>query len=170
MPKISLPGLAGFLEPVRVRPPGDGDADFLARLYASTRIDLHSATADPALVASLVGMAQRLQGADYRRRFPAADHLLIERGGIACGRIVLDAGPAALRLVDIALLPEARRQGLGRHLLGALQRCAAEAGLPLTLSVHHANAGARRLYAALGFRCTASDDVSMQMMWNNGSP
>jgi ribosomal protein S18 acetylase RimI-like enzyme len=170
MPKRSLASLAGFLEPVRARAPGDGDAALLARLYASTRTDLHSATADPAFVATLTGMQQRLQAADYRRRFPSANYLLIEREGVTCGRIVLDAGPAALRLVDIALLPEARGQGLGRHIVGALQRCAAGAGLPLTLSVHHANPGARRLYAALGFRCTASDNVSEQMVWNNGPP
>jgi GNAT superfamily N-acetyltransferase len=160
----------GFLAPLQARAPGDGDCALLARLYASTRMDLHSATADPAFVASLVGMQQRLQAADYRRRFPAAEYLLIERGGVACGRIVIEAGPATLRLVDIALLPEARGQGLGRHIVRALQRCAAGAGLPLALSVHRANAGARRLYAALGFRCTVRDDVSEQMVWNNGPP
>jgi ribosomal protein S18 acetylase RimI-like enzyme len=116
-----LPSLGALLEPVGVRTPGDGDAAFLARLYASTRMDLHSDTADPAFVAALVGMQQRLQGADYRRRFPHADYLLIERDGVACGRLVLDAGLAALRLVDIALVPEARGQGLGRHVVRALQ-------------------------------------------------
>jgi ribosomal protein S18 acetylase RimI-like enzyme len=170
MPKSSLHGLARHLDPLGVRAPAEDDADFLAHLYASTRMDLDSATADPAFVASLLGMAQRLQGADYRRRFPGADYLLIERGGVACGRVVLDAAPAALRLVDIALLPAARGQGLGRHILRALQRCAAGAGLPLTLSVHHANPGARRLYESLGFRSTASDEGTMQMMWNNISP
>jgi GNAT superfamily N-acetyltransferase len=170
MPSNSLAGLAGCLQPLGMRAPGDADADFLARMYASTRMDLHSDAADPAFVAALVAMAQRLQAADYRRRFPGAVYLVIERGGDACGRIVLDAGPAALRLVDIALLPAARGQGLGRHIVRAVQRCAADAGMPLTLSVHRANPGARRRYAALGFRCTADDDVSMQMMWNNALP
>jgi ribosomal protein S18 acetylase RimI-like enzyme len=170
MPKSSLHALARHLDPLGVRAPGEGDADLLARLYASTRMDLHSATADPAFVASLVGMAQRLQAADYLRRFPAADYLVVERGGAACGRIVLDTAPAALRLVDIALLPAARGQGLGRHILRALQRCAADAGVPMTLSARHANPGARRLYESLGFACTASNDGAMQMMWNNGLP
>jgi GNAT superfamily N-acetyltransferase len=170
MPKSSLPRLAALLAPVQARAPSEADAAFLARLYASTRMDLHSASADPAFVASLVGMQQRLQAADYRRRFPGAAYLLLERDGAACGRIVLDAGPAALRLVDIALLPEARGQGLGRHVMRALQCCAADAGLPLTLAVQRANLGALRLYAALGFGCTASDEVSAQMMWNNGLP
>lgn len=170
MQKSRLPSLAASLAPLAMRMPGDADAALLARLYASTRMDLHSATADPAFVASLVAMQQRLQAADYRRRFPGADYLLLERAGAACGRIVLDTGPAALRLVDIALLPEARGQGLGRHIVRALQRCAADACLPLTLSVHHSNPGARRLYATLGLRRTARDDVSEQMMWNNEPP
>jgi ribosomal protein S18 acetylase RimI-like enzyme len=83
---------------------------------------------------------------------------------------VVDAGPSAIRLVDIALLPELRGQGLGRHILCALQGCAAGHGLALTLAVHHANPAARRLYAALGFRSMRQNDVSEQMMWNNEPP
>ncbi len=165
-----LAALPDLLDPVRARAPHDGDVDFLARLYASTRMDLQSATADPAFVASLIAMQQRFQAAGYRQDFPDASYLVLEQPGAPCGRIVVDAGPASLRLVDIALLPEARGQGLGRHILRALQGCAARRGLPLTLAVHHANPNARRLYLALGFRCASHNDVSEQMIWNNEPP
>lgn len=36
------------------------------------------------------------------------------------GRIVVDAGAGALRLVAVALLPGLRRHGLGSHMLRAL--------------------------------------------------
>jgi GNAT superfamily N-acetyltransferase len=162
-----LDDLAGLLHPLHARAPHGGDAGFLARLYASTRMDLHSATADPAFVAALVAMQQRLQAADYRQAFPAARSLLLESDSAPCGRIVVDAGADALRLVDIALLPERRGQGLGSHILRALQGCAARHGVPLTLSVHHANRRARRLYAALGFVPLSSNALSAEMMWNN---
>lgn len=165
-----LAALPDLLHPVRARAAADGDFDFLARLYASTRMDLQSATADPAFVASLIAMQQRLQAAGYRHDFPDAGYLVLEQHGAPCGRIVVDAGPAALRLVDIALLPELRGQGLGRHILRALQACAARHGRALTLSVHHANPNARRLYAALGFLSCGGNDVSEQMMWNNEPP
>jgi ribosomal protein S18 acetylase RimI-like enzyme len=168
MPPTPLAGLRDLLLPIRARAPDDGDAEFLARLYTATRMDLHSMTADPAFVASLIAMQQRFQAAGYRNDFPGASYLLLERDGAACGRIVVDAAPQSLRLVDIALLGEARGQGVGSHILCALQQCAARAGLPLTLAVHNSNVRARRLYLALGFVSVSRDDVSEQMMWSNG--
>ena len=167
---ITPAALPGLLRPLRARAPDDGDAGFLARLYASTRPDLDSITAEPSFVAALIAMQQRFQAAGYRNDFPAAIYLLLERDGAPCGRIVVDAGQEALRLVDIALLPEARGQGLGSHILRRLQACAAQLGLPLTLSVHHSNPQARRLYLALGFHGHATNAVSEQMMWNNLLP
>lgn len=167
MPPTLLADLPDLLHPVRARAARDGDAEFLARLYASTRADLHSITAEPAFVAALIAMQQRLQGAGYRRDFPDATYLLLEHHDTPCGRIVVDAAPLALRLVDIALPPEHRGRGLGSHILRALQGCAARHALPLTLAVHHANAPARRLYLALGFQSCGGNDVSEQMIWNN---
>lgn len=83
-------------------------------------------------------------------------------------RIVVNVGAAELRLVDIAVLPEARGSGIGTRTLRALQRCAADQGLALTLSVHHSNPNARRLYQAMGFRTRTRDDMAEQMIWNNG--
>lgn len=159
--------LPELLHPLHARAPNDDDFDFLARLYAATRMDLHSATADPAFVAQLVAMQQRLQSAGYRDRFPDAAWLVLEQDGVPCGRIVIDAGPSALRLVDIALLPQARGHGLGRHVMRALQAHAAGLGVPLTLSVHHTNPRARRLYLALGFRAHGTNPAADEMMWNN---
>ncbi|MDB5919247.1 MAG: family N-acetyltransferase [Massilia sp.] len=165
MPPTPLAGLPDLLLPLCARAPDDDDAGFLARLYASTRMDLHSMTADPGFVASLVAMQQRFQAAGYRSDFPGASYLLLERSGAPCGRIVVDAGARALRLVDIALLPEARGQGLGSHILRGLQACAAQLGLPLTLSVHHSNPQAHRLYLALGFQSVSSNEVAEQMVY-----
>jgi GNAT superfamily N-acetyltransferase len=162
-----LDDLPALLHPLRARAPHDSDANFLARLYASTRLDLHSATADPAFVAALIAMQQRFQAAAYRDAYPGARYLLLEQDGAPCGRIVVDAGAAALRLVDIALLPERRRQGLGSHIVRALQACAARHAAPMTLAVHHANPHARRWYAALGFVPLSRDALSEQLMWNN---
>jgi len=170
MQRPSLDGLADLLAPIEARAPRDSDADFLARLYASTRLDLHSNTADPAFVASLIAMQQRLQGAGYRRDFPDASYLLLERCGAPCGRMVVGAVANALRLIDIALLPQVRGQGLGRHILGALQRWAASQGMPLTLAVHHTNPAARRLYLALGFQSHSRTAFAEHLVWNNETP
>jgi ribosomal protein S18 acetylase RimI-like enzyme len=165
-----LDALTELLQPMQARAPHDGDAGFLARLYASTRADLQSLTADPALVDSIIGMQQRFQATGYGRDYPGAAYLVLEHEAAPCGRIVVDAGPAALRLVDIALLPESRGQGLGRHVLRALQGCALRRGVPVTLSVHHANPRARHLYLSLGFQSTTRTELSEQMLWSNVAP
>jgi ribosomal protein S18 acetylase RimI-like enzyme len=160
-----LAALPALLEPLRARAPEEADAAFLARLYASTRADLDSATVERAVVAALIAMQQRLQLAGYRQQFPLAHYLLLELNGAAVGRIVVDPGPPQMRLVDIAVAPEWRQQGIASAVLGALQQCAAGQSMPLTLSVHHSNPAARRLYLAHGFDTVASNAVSEQMIW-----
>ena len=166
----SLAGLADLLAPIEARAPRAGDFDFLARLYASTRVDLHSNTVDPAFVASLIAMQQRLQGASYRRDYPDAASLIIEQRGAPCGRMVVNVAADTVRLIDIALLPPVCGQGLGRHILGALQRWAASQTLPLALAVHHTNPAARRLYLALGFQSRSRTAFAEHLVWNNESP
>ncbi|NHZ83100.1 GNAT family N-acetyltransferase [Massilia sp. CCM 8695] len=161
-----MSALAAHLRAFAARAPVEADAPFLARLYASTRQDLlGTGSADPALAASLIAMQQRLQAADYRARFPDAEYLVLHQAGEPVARIVVDHGRAALRLVDIVLLPRARGRGTGRALLGALQRFAADHDLPLTLSVHHANPRARRLYLGLGFRIERADTHADALRW-----
>ena len=166
-----MSALAAHLRAFGARAPVPGDSPFLARLYASTRQDLlGSGSADPALAAALIAMQQRLQAADYDARFPDAVHLILQDGGEPVARIVLEHGREALRLVDIALLPEARGRGLGSAVLRALQQCAAERDLPLTLSVHRANPRARRLYLALGFRIEQAGLHADALRWQAAWP
>lgn len=158
--------LAAHLRRFGARAPMAADAPFLARLYASTRQDLlGTGRADPTLAASIIAMQQRLQIADYRERFPDAVYLILEEAGEPVARIVVDHGPLAVRLVDIALLPQARGRGIGSAVLRALQQWAADHRLPLTLSVHRTNPQARRLYLSLGFRIERADEHADELCW-----
>jgi ribosomal protein S18 acetylase RimI-like enzyme len=163
--------LAAYLRAFGARAVAPGDAPFLARLYASTRQDLlGSGGADPSLVASLMSMQQRLQGADYRERFPDAIYLILQDAGEPVARIVVDHGLQAVRLVDIGLLPQARGRGTGSAVLRALQRWAAEHRLALTLSVHRNNPQARRLYLGLGFRIEHAGEHADELRWQPARP
>jgi ribosomal protein S18 acetylase RimI-like enzyme len=164
---IVMPTLADFLAPMQARAPDAADAAFLAHLYASTRPDLASATATPAAVSALMAMQQRLQAADYRQAFPTAQYVLIESAGQRVARVVLSQAEAELRLIDIAVCETLRGQGIGTHLLRALQHYAGAQSLRLTLSVHHSNPAARRLYCRLGFQIASSGAFTDQLVWNN---
>jgi ribosomal protein S18 acetylase RimI-like enzyme len=86
----------------------------------------------------------------YRSWFPAARFDVIERGGAAIGRLIVDRGDDAIRIVDIALIPEQRGRGLGGALLRGLLDEAAGSGRPVRIHVERGNP-ARRLYDRLGF-------------------
>jgi [ribosomal protein S18]-alanine N-acetyltransferase len=69
------------------------------------------------------------------------------QGFILC-RVVLDEA----EILTLAVVPEARRAGLGRDLVRAAARVAADRGAErLFLEVADDNAAARALYAGLGF-------------------
>jgi GNAT superfamily N-acetyltransferase len=71
---------------------------------------------------------------------------------VGVGRVVPDDGWAGV--FDLATLPAARHQGVGRAVLAALARWAGERGCEgLYLQATLDNAGASRLYEAAGFSC-----------------
>lgn len=146
-----------------------GDQAFLDALYHSTRADLQQAGLDPATIAGLIRMQQRLHESGQRSAFPQARQALIEHAGQALGRVVIDTDPRhGMRVVDIALLPQARNRGHGGAVLRALQRQAAALALPLRLRVARDNAGARRLYQALGFELDTPGDMTDELIWRAG--
>ena len=81
----------------------------------------------------------------------------LEDGEGPAGRLVLDRRPGELRVVDLSIAPRARRRGLARALLLALQQEAREGGHSLSLRVRADNAAARSLYAGLGFEAGGAE-------------
>lgn len=161
-----LPHLHGL----SLRSVGAGDLAFVAALYASTRDDLRQSGADPAMLATLIGMQQQLHEHGQRSAWPHARHSLVERAGEPIGRMVVDVdAERGMRLVDIALLPQCRGLGHGSALLRALQARSASLGVPLRLRVAASNGAAKRLYAALGFTVETAGDASDEMVWRAGS-
>ena len=151
--------------PLALRETNAGDQDFLEALYATSRDDLLIPAADPATLKALLKMQQQVQQAGLRNQFPFASHLILERNGDAIGRIVIDTTLTDLRLVDIAILPHARRRGAASAVLRALQTRARQQGLGMSLAVSKANHAARNLYLAMDFRMVTQDDLFEQMIW-----
>jgi len=154
-----LPQAVGF------RTATDADIPFLRALYASTREDemrLLDWVPDQkdAFLAQQFGAQHRY----YHEQFPDADFLIIERDGEAIGRVYLHRRTDELRLVDIALIPAARNEGLGKALLLDLLDEATAAGLPVRIHVERFNP-AMRLYLRLGFRPIEDQGVYQLMEW-----
>ncbi len=100
----------------------------------------------------------------YREQFPAADYLVVERDGEAIGRIYLDRRTDELRLIDIALIPEVRNQGLGEALLLDLLDEGRASSRPVSIHVETFNP-AMRLYLRLGFKPAEDQGVYQLLEW-----
>ncbi|MYM81165.1 GNAT family N-acetyltransferase [Duganella sp. FT50W] len=152
-------------EHLRLRNSHEGDAPFRRALYAATRDDLRQLPMSPQFIDNLISMQQKIHEDGQRNAFPRAQHWIVEYHDEAVGRVVFDMSGAEWRLVDIAIAPAARRQGVAGAVLRALQRRAAGQRAAISLAVAHGNDGARRLYAAAGFQPQASDALRQQMLW-----
>lgn len=150
---------------IELRPAASTDQPFFAALYRSTRDDLLGMIADPRYVDALVAMQQQMQVAGYRASYPDALYEVVELDGAAAGRLVTAEVGDTLRVVDIAVMPWARGRGVAGTTLRRVRARAAREGRDVALAVRKDNAGARRLYAALGFTQEGEDAFSLQLRW-----
>ncbi|HEX8216822.1 MAG TPA: GNAT family N-acetyltransferase [Allosphingosinicella sp.] len=143
----------------------DGDEPFLAEVYYSTRREEVAQAGWPAeQQEAFLKHQHEAQHAHYKKGYGAAEWLVIERGGEGIGRLYLLEGAAELRIVDIALIPEARRAGLGEAILRDVCEDVASRGKIVTIHVEKFNP-ARRLYERLGFVPVEEKGVYDLMEW-----
>ena len=85
------------------------------------------------------------------------------------GRLIVENRGDHFLIMDIALLPDYRRSGIGTFLIRALKEQAVTLKLPLVLRVEYFNP-AVHLYARLGFVKTRDvNTVYEEMVWTPGS-
>jgi ribosomal protein S18 acetylase RimI-like enzyme len=150
---------------VALRPVTDADRDLLVSVYGSTREEeLSQVEWAEGQREAFVRMQFDAQDREYRRHNPDGSFDVIEVEGRPAGRLYVDRRPGDLRIVDIALLPEARGQGVGAGLIAGLQRAAAGEGRIVSIHVEAHNPAAR-LYERLGFVVAADLGVYRRMEW-----
>ena len=151
---------------IALRPAREDDAEFLYRVYASTRTDeLAVVPWSVEQKEAFLRMQFHAQHTDYHRNFPDAAFLIVESNHEAIGRVYLDRRHDEFRVVDIALLPERRGRGLGAALMRNVMAEAAAEMLPVRIHVERFNP-AQRLYERLGFRRIGDTGVYYLMEWN----
>jgi len=135
-----------------LRPIAAEDMDFLCQVYASTREEELSQVAwGEGQKAAFLQMQFDAQHRYYQENYPNAQFQVILLNGEPAGRLYLDRRAAEIRIVDIALLPAFRNQGIGSTLLHQIMAEGDRADLPVTIHVESFNP-ALRLYQRLGFR------------------
>ena len=135
-----------------LRPVASDDAELLFLIYASTREEeLAVVPWDASVKEAFLRMQFKAQDTYYRATYPDASYDLIVSGDEVLGRLYVDRGESTWLVLDVALLPEHRGNGIGTRLLQKVITEAKAAGKPVQIHVEHLNP-ARHLYDRLGFR------------------
>jgi ribosomal protein S18 acetylase RimI-like enzyme len=100
------------------------------------------------------------QDAWWRENYTDASFDVVLVDGEPAGRLYVHRGVTEIRIVDIALLPEHRGDGIGTRVLHELLDEADSAGKSVTIHVERMNP-ALRLYERLGF--TLAEDKGVYL-------
>jgi GNAT superfamily N-acetyltransferase len=148
---------------IGIRPECQQDGNFLAALYASTRqSELAMLGWSAAEQDAFLRMQFDAQSRHYRGTFPAASYSIICVDGKPAGRLIVNRSDDEVRIVDVALLPDFRGNGIGGELIRRVLAEADAAGLPVRCHVLAGN-GARRFWERAGFVAQGSDGAYLSM-------
>jgi GNAT superfamily N-acetyltransferase len=146
------------------------DEAFLLRVYAGERADeLALVPWDERQKQAFVEMQFAAQSQHYREQYPLAQQQVIFANGQPVGRLYLDRGPAEFRILDIGILPENRKAGIGAFVLRNIMNEARVSGLPVTIYVDTFSP-ALKFFEQLGFRRTTEHEFKVLMQWDAESP
>jgi ribosomal protein S18 acetylase RimI-like enzyme len=144
----------------RIRPASESDREFLYSLHCQTMRGVIERT---------WGWDEEWQRQDFDRRFRRYAVSVIERETGSVGGLLLHWTSTAVDIVELQILPEHQRKGIGTSVLERVIEDASREGLPVTLSVVPANAGAKRLYERIGFEVVGHDEPFIRMRRDAGA-
>jgi ribosomal protein S18 acetylase RimI-like enzyme len=142
-----------------LRPATEADLPFLLAVYASTRTAELAVTGwDDATKDAFLRQQFEAQHRHYQEHYRDTSFDVILAGGVPAGRLYVARWPQELRIVEVALLPAFRGQGIGSGLLRELLEEGAQTGRRVSVHVEKQNP-AKALYERLGFRVVADEGV-----------
>lgn len=151
---------------VALRPAEPADRELLFRVYASTREEeLAPVPWPPETKEAFLRQQFDAQDTWWRTHYAGASFEVVVVDGLDAGRLYLWEGPSEVRIVDVALLPEARRGGIGTRLLEDVKARASAARKAVTIHVERMNP-ALGLYERLGFRLVEDKGVYLFLAWS----
>ena len=163
---VALPGGGR----VALRAVGPGDEEFLLAVYASTREpELAQVNWPEEMKQTFLRQQSEAQRREYESRYPEAEYDVILLDGRPVGRLWVGRDEAEIRLLDIALLPDAQGRGVGAALVRPLIEEARATGKRLRHMIFVMNEGARRFYERHGF--VVFEEVGgayLHMEWRGG--
>jgi ribosomal protein S18 acetylase RimI-like enzyme len=153
---------------VHLEPASPADEPFMYATFASTRTEELAATGwSDEQKEQFLRMQFEAQRQSYLQQVPDAEYSVVRCEEIAVGRLIIERTPTEVHIVDIALLTQFRRQGIGSVLMGSIFHEAEKAGKPVRLFVEKFN-GALPWYERMGFEVVSTGPIYFEMIWRPG--
>jgi ribosomal protein S18 acetylase RimI-like enzyme len=150
---------------IELEPAKACDQDFLYQVFASTRMQEMAITGwSEEQQRSFLSMQYEAQRSSYLTQVPEARYSIILCDGVAAGRLIVDRTAQEIHIVDIALLPEFRKLGIGSAVMSELLEEASVAGKQVRLYVERFNP-ALHWYERLGFSALSTGPIYFEMVW-----
>jgi ribosomal protein S18 acetylase RimI-like enzyme len=152
---------------ITLRPVGGNDDEFLLSVYASTRAQEMAMVRWSAEQKEAFVRAQfTAQSEHYAAEHPRADHDVICREEVAVGRVYVDRNSEVLHILDITILPQYQRLGIGSTVLRRLMQeaSAGESAKPVTIYIETFNPG-QSLFRKLGFEAVSESGFHRLLRW-----
>jgi len=145
------------------------DEPLFYRTYASTRLEEMALTGwDAPQREHFLRMQYEAQRQSYLAQVPAAEYLVIRLDGNPAGRLITNRTAEDIHIVDIAVLPEFRRQGIASYLMNSMLAEARNYGKTVSLHVERFNR-ALSWYERLGFTLVQTGPIHLEMVWRPSS-
>ncbi len=141
------------------------DMAFLNELYRSTRWQevMHAPWDDQQRI-DFLNQQFEAQHTHYSSHYPNADKLKIKQDGHDIGRIYIDRDEVSICLIDVAILPDQRGNGLGTKLLKELLIEAQNTAKKVVIHVENFNP-AYKWYLKHGFKQIEDKGVYQYLEW-----
>jgi ribosomal protein S18 acetylase RimI-like enzyme len=159
---------AELVASLHLRPAVPEDEPLLLSIYESTRREeVGSWGWSPEQSAVFLRMQFYARRRAYAEAYPEAVESILMAGEKPAGSMLVSRAVSEIRLVDLALFPEFRGQGIATSLIRGLIGESEASGLPLGLCVAYGNP-ASRLYERLGFAVVQSGGMYSEMTYEPG--
>ena len=143
----------------------EDDEAFLFEVFCTAWEQEVSAMPDPLMVRHFLRIQYTAQDTRFQGRFPGYERYIVTHQGADAGRMYLHRTPSTLHAIDMTLLPRYQSRGIGSQLVRDLFDEAREYAQLVSIRVARRNVRASSLYAALGFRLVATDDLDNHYEW-----
>ena len=145
------------------------DRDFLRDVYATTRAaEMEMVPWSPEQRAAFVEFQFNAQDKYYREKFALAQYSVILLDQTPVGRVYVLRDDQEIRILDITVLPEYRKRGIGSFLLTNLLEEGERSGKAVQIYIESFNPS-RALFERMGFSVVAEEGINFLFEWKHKS-